>query len=145
MLRTGMARAISRINLSEPAAETRPGHINLMDATPITPSPGYTGDDERLVLEEVHVPPFRIDGVMDLAATSMARWAWEGRVLLEVDMELEFAIGCLEVGTGDLPRRDEAEGGGEQRVGVHADTLGRYLDLTGNYPLISEQSLMLDF
>ena len=67
----------------ESAAGMHPGHINLMDATPITSYPGHAGDDERLMLEEVHVPPFLLDDVMDRAATGMARWIREGGAFLK--------------------------------------------------------------
>ena len=99
-----------------------------MDAALIAVNPRYTGDDERLVLKEVQVPPCLLNRVVHLAPPALTRWTAEGRALLEVHVNPELTQGDLKVGAGNQPRRDESKGGGEQRVGVHIENLGQGLD-----------------
>jgi len=99
-----------------------------MDSTPITSNAWHPGDNERFVLEEVHVPPFLLNRIVDLAVTDLAGRAREGRSLAEVDVQSQLSLGGIEVGPGHLPRWDQAKCGREEWVGVHANTLGRQID-----------------
>jgi len=95
-----------------------------MDTTAVASNTRHPGDNERLVLEEVQVPPFLFDGVVNLAATRFARWTRKGGALPEIYVKSQLTLGGIEIGLGHLPGRDQAKSGGEKWVGVHADTLG---------------------
>ena len=87
----------------------------------------HTGADERLVPEEVRMPPRALTGVMHradgLAAPRLG--TMEARAGLETDhdMQLPPAVARVpEIHGPHLPRRPQLKRGGEQVRGIHAPT-----------------------
>jgi hypothetical protein len=81
-----------------------------------------------LVLEEVHVPPTFLDRIVDSATDGCAPRAREPCTYFEINMHLQQTLVSMKVGSNYDPRRHQAKGGSEERIGVHANTMGRSLD-----------------
>ena len=111
------------------AWRTRSGFCDVISwCRPCTRNPRHTGVDERLVLEEVRMPPRALTGVMHradgLAAPRIG--TTEARAHLETDRDVQLLPAVLripEIHGLDLPRRLQLQGGGEQVRGIHAPNL----------------------
>ena len=79
---------------------------------------------ERLMLEEVEVPPGLLDGVVHGASGGLALRAVEAGAGLEVELDVEALVGGVEVGRGDEPRRGDAEGELKEVIVAHAAPWG---------------------
>jgi len=90
-----------------------------------TGDPRHTGVDERLVPEEVRMPPRALTGVMHRADGLVAPrlGTTEARARLETDRDAQLlpAVPRIpEIHGLDLPRRLQLQGGGEQVRGIQA-------------------------
>ena len=109
----------------EPAARPRPRDGNRPHPMHGTGDPRHTGVDERLVPEEVRMPPRALTGVMHRADGLVAPrlGTTEARARLETDRDAQLlpAVPRIpEIHGLDLPRRLQLQGGGEQVRGIHA-------------------------
>jgi CRISPR-associated endonuclease/helicase Cas3 len=80
------------------------------------------------MLEEVEMPPLLLDRIVDRAGGGGALWTAEPRSRGKVDAKAQDALLGIKLRARDLPGRIQAESDGEERVGVHADTIGCLLD-----------------
>jgi len=74
---------------SESASWTRPGNGHQANATAVTGHTRHSSNDEGLVLEEVHVPPPLLLGVVNGALRRFAFRALEPRPFLEINVKFK--------------------------------------------------------
>ena len=123
----------------EPAAGPGPRGGNRPHAVRGTGGAGHGGVDERLVLEEVQVPPHAFPRVMHraggLAASRLG--ATEARAGLEADRDVQLLTAVSrvpEVHGPHLPGRSKLQRGGERTRGIHASNLPDRHHPTPNHP-----------
>ena len=88
----------------EPRSRARPRDLDLMHAVLWAADPWDPGGQERLMLEEVEMPPRLLLGVVHLAVGPLALWAREPRSLREVQDQLQPPRLTVEVDAHDAPR-----------------------------------------
>ena len=112
----------------EPASRTRPRHRHRMRAVRGARHARHVRVDERLVLEEVRMPPHALPRVMRRARllTAFRFGTAEARTRLEADRDVQLAFAVrpvAELHCRHLPRVGRLQGGGEQRSGIHTTKL----------------------
>ncbi len=112
----------------ETAVGACPRHRDQSHTATRAIDPWDASHDERLMLEEVHMPPPLLDGVVNSAVLSTAVRTRKAGTRLEIHLHLQEALLRTEVRTYYAPRRYQTKGGSEERVGVHAHTLAQTLD-----------------
>ena len=93
----------------EAGARPRPRHGDLLDAAVGAGDARRTSMQERLVLEEVEVPPRLHGGVVHGTVGLGAVRAREAAALREIDLDIETTGLGIEIGRLDHPRRHKAE------------------------------------
>ena len=108
----------------EPASRPRPRHRDRVHAVGGARHARHARVNERLVLEEVQMPPHALPRVMHrtrgLAAPRFR--AGEPRTRREPDRDMQFPSAVLlvtELHARHPPRVRQLQGGGEQRRGIH--------------------------
>ena len=94
----------------EAGAGPRPGDGDEADTTRGAGDARRTRGEERLMLEEVEVPPGLLLRVVDGAAARVALRAVETATCLEIELDVEAPLDRVELGRCDEPRRGDAEG-----------------------------------
>ena len=112
----------------EPASRPRPRHRDRVHAVGGARHARHARVNERLVLEEVQMPPHALPRVMHrtrgLAAPRFR--AGEPRTRREPDRDMQFPSAVLlvtELHARHPPRVRQLQGGGEQRRGIHTPKL----------------------
>jgi hypothetical protein len=104
----------------EPAAFTRPRHLDAQHAVLGAVGARHLGGDVAVVLEEVEVPPSELGEVVGLAQLAAGRAREPGAALGgEFQVQLVRLCGGVEPLADQRPRRRHAEAEGENVVGVH--------------------------
>ncbi len=112
----------------EVAARSCPGNGHQPDAAGTTGDTRHTSADECLMLEHVEMPPFLLNRVVHRTIGYLALRTAEPRYSREIDAQAQHPLARVELRALDLSGRTQTEGDGEERVGVHADTVSRQLD-----------------
>lgn len=95
-----------------------PGHGDLLDSMLITITAWHSGSEVGGMLEEVHVLPDTLLGVVGLARLAADR-VREVRLMGEVDEDIQTLYLRIELEVLDLPRGLKAERNGEEGSHVH--------------------------
>ena len=104
----------------EAAAGLRPRHLRLLHAARRTPHPRHPGVQVGAVLEEVQVTPALRARVVRLAAPPPARGAVERPARLEVQVQVQAALGRVELRPLHPPRPPKTQRPLEQSPLRHA-------------------------
>ena len=126
-LDTGIA--LAKVNTSasnsrrEPRARARPGHAHLPHPMLGTTHPRQPGMQQRLVPEEVQVPPRLVRGVVHRAGIVPAARGRTGEPGTPVELQVQVQPGLLrvELGTCHPPRPSQPQRRREQPQLVHTD------------------------
>ena len=103
----------------EARARPRPRHLDQPDAVRVAFDARRAGMQIGLVLEEIEMAPFFLDGVVNGASSGAAigLGAAETRTALEIEKDIEPFRGRVEIDGFDKPRVGQPEGGLKQ-IGV---------------------------
>ena len=80
------------------------------------------------MLKEVEMPPLLLDSIVNRAGSRCALRAGEPRSRFEINPQAQHPTIGVELRSLDLPGRRQTESDGEERVGVHANTMCCRLD-----------------